>query len=177
VLEARDEISIAAYSPEGEEQPLIGPMVEMHLLRGAHLDGDSTAYAGAKATALDIVARRLTRHSNPPRIVKFRQGPKGSNYELGQTLFLTHYGGVGAEGWVDRPLRMLKHELNPNNLEVYHEMFDLHFLLSTIAILMDETVMAEFYDDATDDDKEDGFYLGDETTGLLPDGSPMKRLT
>jgi hypothetical protein len=58
------------------------------------------------AIAQDIVTRKLLRTKTPPRIVKFKTGLHGFNYELGDIVKITHFEGIGGSGWVGRPERI-----------------------------------------------------------------------
>jgi hypothetical protein len=83
--------------------------------------------------------------------------------------------GVGAAGWENRLVRIVHHELDPNDNTVLLDCYDLEQILSAGFILGDETLLAATWATAPADDRVYG-YLCDETTGLFSDGAPGKTL-
>jgi len=128
-----------------------------------------------KLPALDVAYRRLMRQKDPPRIVSFEIGLQGMNYDLGDVVQLTHYQGVGASGWAGQPMRIIRHEADPNNFSVALDCFDMQALFSGAFILGDETALPAAWTSASLAEQQYG-YLCDETTGKFSDGKPGKRL-
>lgn len=126
-------------------------------------------------SAIDVAYRRLMRQKDPPRIVRLGVGLVGMNYELGQVLSLSHYEGVGPSGWAGQPVRVLRHEADPDKFQVELECYDMQQLFSGAFILGDETVLPASWTSATTAQKNYG-YLCDEVTGKFSDGRPGKRL-
>ena len=129
VGELSDQRSIDNY-----EARLRAPELEMWYVR----DGP---------TALDIIQRRLLRMKDPPRFATFAVGVEGANYELGDILNLTHYGGIGPDGWIAQPLRIIRHEFDPNRLEIMIECMDMKQLFELPFILGNETMLPATWTD------------------------------
>lgn len=126
-----------------------------------------------QATADDIGARKLTRHKDPPRKVRFSLAADGHNVELAELVALTHFAGVGSSGWSRQIVRITRHTSSPDG-SVEFEGYDIARLLATIA-LGDEVALAPTWGSAPVADRQYG-YLGDEVSGTFGDGSPIKRL-
>jgi hypothetical protein len=114
--EARDDAAIAAML--GEER--IAPTLELHFVSDA-------------AVAEDIVAHALARSRRPPRRCKLKRGLAGLSDELGDVRYLTHSDGISADGWIDQPVRVLEHEINPGDFEVELVCRDLGYLFESEA--------------------------------------------
>jgi hypothetical protein len=160
--EASDGVSITAM---GETKT--SPTVELHMTRD-------------QATAEDVVQRRLMRSKEPPRVVKFTTGIGGLNIELGDMLKVTHFEGIGANGWTENPVRVLRHETDPDQFTVTLEVLDLSRLFGAAGaggafILGDETALPADWPSATTAQRRYG-YLADETTGEFSDGAEGKHL-
>jgi hypothetical protein len=132
-IEIRDATSIANYDQEIE-----GPSLDFHFLRSA-------------TDALAVAGRRLNRYLNPLRTVTFTVPLSGTSIDLGDLFTLSAIDGMTATGWTDRPLRCVRHELDPNANTVTIEAYDLRRVVATRTL-----------GDETDDTAE---VLGDETDG------------
>jgi len=157
-----DSPSITNYTTGSIDGTARAPDLNLELVRDA-------------TTALDVAYRRLMRQKDPPRIVSFEIGLQGMNYDLGDVVQLTHYQGVGASGWAGQPMRIIRHEADPNNFSVALDCFDMQALFSGAFILGDETALPAAWTSASLAEQQYG-YLCDETTGKFSDGKPGKRL-
>ncbi len=152
-------------------------------------DADSVTYSGqskkaslvelwlvrGQAIAEDIIRRRLARSKLPPRTVTFETSLPGLNTDLGDYIEITHLEGPGVGGWVRRPCFVTRHEFSQDSLTVQIEALDVARLFGSAFILGNETVLPATWTAATETEKTYGF-LGDETTKLFSDGTPIKRL-
>lgn len=155
--EARSGESIANY--EGE---FSFPVIDMHMTRDL-------------ATAADIATRKLLRHKDPPRRVKFRLAAPGLNLEIGDMRALTHFGGIGPSGWSRVPVRIHQLAANLADNTVSIEGYDMSRLFSTVFILGDEGTLNPAWTTATLPERVYG-YLADEVTGDFSNGDPGKRV-
>lgn len=128
-----------------------------------------------EAQAQEVVGRRLTRTKEPPRFVSFVTGLQALNTELGAIIRVSHLEGIGGGGWVDRPIFVTRHELDPDRLAITIEGIDVDRLFTGGFILGDEATMAPLWTNASATERGYG-YLCDETTGLFSDSQPGKRL-
>lgn len=161
-FEARDSTSITNYTTGDVTGEFPAPALELQFVRH-------------QATAEDVAFRRLLRQKDPPRVVTFALGLTGMNYELGDVLSLTHYEGVGPSGWVGNPVRILRHDADPDQFQVVLECVDMQTLFAGAFILGNESVLPSAWTSATTAQKQYG-YLAEETTGLFSEGSKGKRL-
>ena len=129
----------------------------------------------SNVVASDIAFRRLTRNKFPPRRVRFKLPATGLNDELGDIRLVTHSDGIGSGGWVNNPVRIIRHETFADNFSVEVTALDLGRLFEGAFILGDETVLPAAWTSATEAEKRYG-YLCDETTGLFSDGAKGKRV-
>jgi hypothetical protein len=114
-----DAASIAQYSLDpGRLTPIPGPLWLLPMVRGKNRDSDYDGYAQGTATAHDVVTHVLRRHLHPPRQVTFTVGVIGLNLDLGDVIRVTHFAGIGAEGWIARPLRIIAHDSDPGQKSV-----------------------------------------------------------
>ncbi len=81
-------------------------------------------FVRAAGTAGNIMARRLYLSSDPPRWVRFTTGLRGLSVELGDVILVTHHGGIGSAGWTNQPIRITRHEFNPDAYTVTLEGYD-----------------------------------------------------
>lgn len=109
---ASDATSIAAYTRGSIGGRVPGKAIEFYGVRDS-------------ATAATIVAQQLLRRKHPPRRVQFTMGLQAANYELGQILNITHYGGLGASGWTNQPVRIIRIEVDLDACVVHLEGYDL----------------------------------------------------
>lgn len=158
----KDDLSIEKY-----EEIKNAPVVTLAMIRST-------------AIAQDVVMRKLLRTKNPPRMVKMRTGLRGVNFELGEILKVTHYEGIGSSGWSARPVRIMRHETEPDDYSVSLECLDMQGVFGSAAdgggpyILGDEGVLTN-WGAATLAQKVYGF-LCDDTTGKFSDGKEGKHL-
>ena len=104
-----------------------------------------------------------------------RIGLAGANLELGDIITVTHFEGITGTGWIDWPMRITRHELDPDRLAVDLEAYDMQRLFEGAFILGDETAQPNDWPSATTAQRRYG-YLCDETTGKFSTGEPGKRL-
>lgn len=152
-----DAESIESYGVELEDQ-----RVDFYLVRLA-------------IVAHDIAARRLARTKDPPRLVSFTTGLQGLNVELGDVILVTHVDGIGANGYARQPLRVIRHEFDPDQYTVRLEAYDAGYLFAGAFILGDESTLPADWDDADATERRYG-YLADEVTETFTNGDPIKRL-
>lgn len=155
--EVRSQTSIDDYGQE-----LLAPLLNLFMVRDP-------------VQALDIAGRRLRRFKNPPRLVTWNLALQGLSIELGDLLLLTHEQGVSATGWLRQPMRIVRHEVDPNDFTVTLQAWDVFDLFQTCFIFGDDTVQAASFVGASAEDQRYG-YLCDEATEEFSDGSPGKRL-
>jgi hypothetical protein len=179
VSNARDAESVAHNSGKVKSAPVIS----LYFIRGKNSTNDYAGYAQGTLTATDVLGRRLRRTKNPPRYATFTIGMRGLNFELGDVITLTHYAGVGANGWLNRALRIVRISVDVDAYTVELQAYDLQSLYDTGFLLGDETALpgtlgtsGSGWSTATPAQKIYGF-LGDEVSGSFSNGDPMKRLS
>jgi hypothetical protein len=104
--EARDDALISAYGGETRT----APRVQLHMIR------DPTV-------ASSIMGIRLLLTAEPPRLVTCAAGLEALDIEPGDLITITHLEGPGA-GWTNNPLRVARHDFNPETLTVRLEAYD-----------------------------------------------------
>lgn len=157
-IEVEDLESIAGI---GERKP--GALIEMWVTRN-------------QAQADDVAQRRLLWAKEPPKVVSFKVDINlGLVTELGDLAAVTHVEGLSSVGWVNYPVWISRHELNPDDMSVTMEGYDVDRILSGSAILGDETVLPATWLSAGVSDQA-YLYLCDEVTGTFSDGRPGRRL-
>ena len=161
-LEVTDADSIADYDSNAFSGEFVAQQVRLYCVRDATI-------------AEDVVRRRLTRLKEPPRLVSWLTGLQGLSVELGDIVWVTHPEGVGAAGWTDRPIRIMRHEVNPADFSVRLEGWDVDRFFSDAFILGDEATLPAAWTSTTTAQKRYG-YLCDETTKLFSDSARGKRL-
>jgi hypothetical protein len=82
------------------------------------------------ATMTDLVVQHLARTNEPPRRVRFVTTLRGLTVELGDVITIDHIEGIGATGWTQYPVRVLRHEFDPETLAVRLECEDVARLLA-----------------------------------------------
>lgn len=176
VVELTDDLSILEYAsadmPAGVRR--VAPVLELHLLRGINGPKDYAGYAQGAATAADVVRRWLIRHKDPPRTIGIKVAPVAMNFDIGDIVRVTHYGGVGPAGYQDQPCRIMRHDTDPNSLTITLELLDVKVLYEGGVILGDDTVLPALWTDA-DAAERYYAYLADEGTGKFSDGANGKR--
>jgi hypothetical protein len=105
--ELRDSASITNY-----DQEIAGQNLDLHFIRDS-------------ADALAVVTRRLNRYKNPLRSAQLTVPLSGTSVDLGDIFTVSAVDGISATGWTDRPLRCVRHELNPNQNTVTLEAYDI----------------------------------------------------
>lgn len=144
------------------EETKSSPDVELHMLRNT-------------TVADDVIARRLVRSKEPPVIVRWNAGMAGLSFELGDVVALTHFQGIGAAGYVGRPLRIQRHLVDPDKFTVTLEALDVQRLFEGAFILGDTATLPAAWTGATEAQQRYG-YLCDATTGFFSNGDRGKRL-
>lgn len=170
VLDVSDAASIT-----GNGVTLIAPPILMYMVRGQNVATDPDIYAQGTLTALDVARRFLVRHKDPPRYVTFKVGLPGVNVELGDIVTVTHFEGVGSSGWTDRPVRVVQHEVDPNDYSVLLRCYDMQELLDTAFVLGDRSALPATWTAATPTEQAYA-YLADRTTGEFSDMAAGKAL-
>jgi hypothetical protein len=144
-------------------QTKLGDQLELWMVRDA-------------TQAEDVARRRLMLTKEPPRYVKWDVAAEsGVEAELGDLIRISHTEGIGQQGWIDHPLFITRHELDPQRLVVSLEALDIGRLFTGTFILGDEDLLPATWTDASLTQQQYG-YLCDETTGAFSDGKPGKRL-
>ena len=113
--ETRSDVSIAMY-----EQERVAPRTELQILRGETAQG--------AATIADVMARKRGRFQDPRRRVTLALPFSGLAYEPGDVLPVTHLEGIGAEGWTDHDVRVVRHEVDLDAGQVRLDCYDLESL-------------------------------------------------
>lgn len=139
------------------------------------MDSQEYWFTRDKPTADDIAQRKLLRHKDPPRLVRFALASRGFNVELGDMRNIRHFGGIGADGWLRQPVRLHRHIASAQQHRVELEGYDMARLWTGTFILGDETVLPPLWPDADPTERVYG-YLGDETTSAFSSGEAIKRL-
>jgi hypothetical protein len=109
----RDNLSVTKY---GEEK--ISQVLEFWCVTDA-------------GTYTNIALHRLNRYKEIMTLVTFRTTMAGLSDDLGDVIPFSHYEGLTATGWVDRPLRILTHRANPQTYVVTITAQDIARLLNT----------------------------------------------
>lgn len=146
---------------DGEEKT--STTIDMHAVRNA-------------AQAQDVVLRRLQRQKDVPLKVQWTMGMSALAIELGDLVLLTHFSGMGSSGYRGRPVRITRHEVNPDTFTVTLEGYDLARIYQSLFILGDETLLPSDWLAAGGDERLHA-YLADEGTGKFTDGEDGKRLS
>lgn len=153
----QDDVSIAAY-----EETKASDVLEYWFIRSS-------------AQAEEVARRRLTRNKVPPRIAEFTTTLIGLNTDIGDYIGVTHIDGIGPNGWENQPIYVTRHVFDTDKFTVTLEGYDVSRIVASSAVLGDESTMAATWLAASGEERG-LFYLGDETTGQMSDGSPIKRL-
>jgi hypothetical protein len=77
-------------------------------------------------------------------MVRFLTNLRGLNVELGDVITIDHIEGIGTTGWEGWPLRVIRHEFDPEKLSVWLECTDVNRELrqhTTGATIASATVM------------------------------------
>lgn len=157
-IEFEDAESVAAIE---ERKP--GQLIEMWLTRD-------------QVQADDVAQRRLLWAKEPPKVVSFKADLNlGLVTELGDLAAVTHLEGLSSTGWTNYPVWISRHELNPDDMSVTMQGYDVDRIFSGSAILGNEAVLAATWTTAGVSDQA-YLYLCDEVTGTFSDGRPGRRL-
>jgi hypothetical protein len=112
--EARADPLIADYG--GEER--VAQRVQLHMIRDARI-------------AASIMATRLLLTAEPPRQAVFSVSLEGLDVEPGDIVLVTHLDGIGAQGWVKNPVRVFRHDYDPEAFRVRIEAYDANRIFGT----------------------------------------------
>lgn len=167
VNEVRDALSIADY---GE---LVSPIRQFHMLRGYNRSGDYAPYQQGSLAVNDIVRRYLMRHKAMPYYVQCAVDHTGTTIELGDYLYVTAGGGLGASGYVKQPMRVIRHEMDPDTLRCDLVLFDMGVLFEGGFILGPDSIGAT-WPVASAADRRYGYLAPD--SGVFSDGAHAKVL-
>jgi hypothetical protein len=110
--EVRDTASITNYDQERE-----APLWELHFGRDETDNG--------AVTIADVMQRKRARFRHPRRRATLRVPLSGLVRQLGEAVPITHVEGIGAAGWEDHQVRIVRDELDPNDNTVVLECYDL----------------------------------------------------
>jgi len=82
----------------------------------------------AAAEITEVMTRKLARTTNPLREARLSLSYEGLSLEVGDVFRFTHAEGIGAEGWVNRWVRVTRHEVQPSEGIVTLEVYDLELV-------------------------------------------------
>ena len=82
----------------------------------------------AAAEITEVMTRKLARTTNPRREARLQLSYEGLSLEVGDVFRFTHAEGIGAEGWVNRWVRVMRHEVQPSAGIVTLEVYDLELV-------------------------------------------------
>ena len=82
----------------------------------------------AAAEITEVMTRKLARTTNPRREARLQLSYEGLSLEVGDVFRFTHAEGIGAEGWVNRWVRVMRHEVQPSKGIVTLEVYDLELV-------------------------------------------------
>jgi hypothetical protein len=82
----------------------------------------------AAANIMTVMTRKLARTTNPLRQAQLKLSYEGLSLEVGDVCRFTHAEGIGAEGWVNRWVRVMRHEVQPSAGIVSLEVYDLELV-------------------------------------------------
>jgi hypothetical protein len=109
------------YAPDSQSQ--------LYMVRCKNRPSDGEEYVQGSLTANDVYQRRLRFSRQAPRQYEFSTGVRGFNWELGQVMYLVHFGNVG--GRTPRPVRIMSLDTGPDTLLVRVVAYDLTPLLDS----------------------------------------------
>jgi hypothetical protein len=101
------------------------PEVDLWMLRGKNRSSDYSNYQQGTDTAAAVLELLRRRYAYMQHLPTLQTGPGGFNYELGQTVPVTHYEGVGGSGWTDEPIRIERIEVDPTDYTTTIEGYDI----------------------------------------------------
>jgi hypothetical protein len=107
------------------------PPLDLYMVRGKNRDSDADEYTRGSETAAAVLALTLARYSTVQHLATLQTGPAGFHYELGEVVPITHYEGVGADGWTDVPNRIERLEIDPGSYTTMLETYDLRPVLES----------------------------------------------
>lgn len=110
------------------------------------------------ATARDAAARRLLRLKRAPWYQSIVLDLSGLQHELGQGFLITHYAGMGANGYDASAFFTVRHVVDLDKMQVTVTGFCIDRVLQVAAPLLDDEGAGGF----------DGIVLGDETSQAAP---------
>jgi hypothetical protein len=136
-------------------------------------------YTDDPVTAKDVVGRDLTFGKYPPRYVTLTATLPNIKINLGSIVQVDDYDGVGAAGWINRPLWVLGIQDLLNDMTtapiVKLTCVDVDRFFSTAGVLGDRDVLGPWTTESAAN-KAKYFFLSDRTTGAFSDGAPGKGL-
>ncbi len=101
----------------------------LYMVRGKNRSIDADDYARGTDTATAVLALTLARVSAIQHLPVLGTGPAGFSYELGDVVPVTHYEGLSTAGWIARPIRIERVEIDPSQFISGLEGYDLDPLL------------------------------------------------
>lgn len=88
--------------------------LSLYMLRGKNTDHDADDYVRGSQTIAVVLRLTLARLSNIQHLPALQTGPAGFEYELSDTIPITHFEGYGEGGWVEEPVRVERTEIDPS---------------------------------------------------------------
>jgi hypothetical protein len=157
--EVKDDISILNYDQERS-----APRYDLYMLREPQ----------CSSTILDVMSRKLIRFRDPRRKIRLMVPFSGLSFEPGSTVPLSAAEGIGAEGWNDHDVRLMRHEVDPTNGTVTLEAYDLESTFNLVGVFAPED--APDYADATEEERRTYLYFAPSApaTTYPEDGAPLK---
>ncbi len=101
----------------------------LYMVRGKNRSIDADDYARGTETATAVLALTLARVSAIQHLPVLGTGPAGFSYELGDVVPVTHYEGLSTAGWIARPIRIERVEIDPSQFISGLEGYDLDPML------------------------------------------------
>jgi hypothetical protein len=107
------------------------PVLELPMVRGKIRDTDPDEYTRGSDTAAAVLALKLARYAHVQHLATLQTGPAGFNDELADVVPVTHYEGIGADGWNAVPNRLERIEVDPSTYTTTLETYDLRPVLES----------------------------------------------
>jgi hypothetical protein len=134
-----------------------------------------------EATASDVIGRSLARLMYPQRSVQITCTLRAVRVALGSIVTVDDFAGVGASGWVGRPLWVTGVETSLGTLDepptVRLTCVDVYRLVEGHGWVLGDRTALGTWTTATSEQRRRFLYLGDRQAGQFSDGSLIKRLS
>jgi hypothetical protein len=138
-------------------------------------------------TAVDVIGRDLTYGKYVPVYVTipismealFKDYGMGRFIKLGSIITVTDVEGIGATGWVNRPMWVMEVAIALNDLQTPPDIelicVDVKRILDGAGEMWDQDVAVD-WGSAAATDRGTYMFMADQSTGQLPDGTPAKEM-